>query len=226
MVYVCSWFNIISVPTFASIALRTASDPAGDAGAVRELIHNIDPDVPVTSLRPMSQIVAHSVAPRRFPVFLSMLFAVSSLLLASLGTFGVVAYSVERRRQELGIRMALGAARQDLLLMVLYQGMTPVIVGLAAGGVTSIFAGRLIGSLLFAVSANDPLTLLVVVLVVATVALVACFVPSLRANEEPPRAPRNSAGPGRMTGNPEVERRKARRAIRPLLANVCILKLT
>jgi len=181
MVYVPSWFNTISVPTSASIVLRTASGPAGDAGAVRELIHNIDPDVPITSLRPMSQIVSHSVDPRRFPVFLSKLFALSSLLLASLGIFGVVAYSVERRRQELGIRMALGAARQDLLRMVLRQGMAPVIVGLAAGLVAALFAGRLIGSLLFDVSASDPLTLVVVVLVVATVALVACIVPSLRA---------------------------------------------
>jgi predicted permease len=181
MVYVPSWFNNLSVPTSASIVLRATSDPAGDAGAVRELIHNIDADVPITGLRPMSQIVSRSVDSRRFPMFLSMLFALSSLLLASIGIFGVVAYSVERRRQELGIRMALGAARQDLLRMVVYQGMTPVIVGLAAGVVTSIFAGRLIGSLLFAVSANDPLNLVVVVLVVAAAALVACLVPSLRA---------------------------------------------
>jgi len=181
MVYVPSWFNNHSVPTSASIVLRATSDPAGDAGAVRELIHNIDADVPITGLRPMSQIVSRSVDARRFPMFLSMLFAVSSLLLVSIGIFGVVGYSVERRRQELGIRIALGAARQDLLRMVLYQGMTPVVVGLTAGVVTSILAGRLIGSLLFAVSANDPLTLVVVVLVVAAVALVACFVPSLRA---------------------------------------------
>jgi predicted permease len=181
MVYVPSWFNKISVPTSASIVLRTASDPAGDAGAVRELVHNIDADVPITGLRPMSQIVSHSLDPRRFPMFLSMSFALSSLLLASLGIFGVVGYSVERRRQELGIRMALGAERQDLLRMVLRQGMTPAMVGLAAGVVTSIFAGRLIRSLLFDVSANDPLTLAVVVLLVATVAFAACFLPARRA---------------------------------------------
>ena len=181
MVYVPSWFNSISVPTSASIVLRTASDPAGDAGAVRELVHNVDADVPITGLRPMSQIVSHSLDPRRFPMFLSMSFALSSLLLASLGIFGVVGYSVERRRQELGIRMALGAERQDLLRMVLRQGMTPAMVGLAAGVVTSIFAGRLIRSLLFDVSANDPLTLAVVVLLVATVVFAACFLPARRA---------------------------------------------
>jgi predicted permease len=181
MVYVPSWFNTISVPSFASIVLRTAGDPAGDAGAVRELIHKIDPDVPITGLRPMSQIVSRSVDSRRFPMFLATLFAVSSLVLASLGIFGVVGYSVERRRQELGIRMALGAARQDLLRMVLRQGMAPVTVGLATGVVAALFAARLIRSLLFDVSANDPLTVVLVVLVVAVVALVACFVPSLRA---------------------------------------------
>ena len=110
-----------------------------------------------------------------------MLFALSSLLLASLGIFGVVAYSVERRRRELGIRMALGAARQDLLGMVLRQSMAPVVVGLAGGLVAALFAGRFIASLLFDVSASNPLTLVVVVLVVAAVALVACVVPSLRA---------------------------------------------
>jgi putative ABC transport system permease protein len=181
MVYVPSWFNTISVPISASIVLRTASDPAGDAGVVRELIHNIDADVPITGVRTMSEIVSRSVDPRRFPMFLSMLFALSSLLLASLGIFGVVGYSVERRRKEMGIRIALGAERQDLLRMVLRQGMKPVIVGLAAGVVTAIFAGRLISSLLYDVSANDPLTLAAVVLVVATVALVACFVPARRA---------------------------------------------
>ena len=101
----------------------------------------------------MSQIVSHSLDPRRFPMFLSMSFALSSLLLASLGIFGVVGYSVEQRGQELGIRMALGAELQDLLRMVLRQGMAPVIVGLVAGVVASIFAGRLIGAC-FLVSAR------------------------------------------------------------------------
>jgi len=178
MVYV---FSTIRVPTSASVVLRTASDPAIYVGPVRDLIRNIDADVPLTTLRPMSQIVSHSLDARRFPMFLAMLFALSSLLLASIGIFGVVGYSIEQRRQELGIRMALGAELQDLLRMVLHQGMAPVIVGLVAGVVAAIFAGRLIGSLLFGVSANDPLTLAAVAFVVAAVALVACYVPARRA---------------------------------------------
>ncbi len=186
MVYVPQWFNTISVPTSASIVLRTAGDPATYAGPVRDLIRNIDADVPLTTLRPMSQIVSHSLDARRFPMFLAMLFALSSLLLASLGIFGVVGYSVEQRRQELGIRMALGANLQDLLRMVLRQGMAPVMVGLVAGVITAIFAGRLIGSLLFGVSANDPLTLAAVAFVVAAVGLVACYIPARHATRVDP----------------------------------------
>jgi ABC-type antimicrobial peptide transport system permease subunit len=129
----------------------------------------------------MTEVISKSVDTRRFQMLLALLFAVCALFLASLGIFGVVGYSVERRRQELGIRMALGAGRLDLLRMVLRPGMTPVILGLAAGVVAALFAGRLIASLLFDISANDPVTLVTVVLVVAAAALVACFVPARRA---------------------------------------------
>lgn len=186
MVYVPAWFNTISVPTSAAIILRTGSDPTTYVGPVRELIHGIDADVPLTTLRPMSEIVSHSLDARRFPMLLAMMFALSSLLLASLGIFGVVGYSVEQRRQELGIRIALGANLQDLLRMVLRQGMTPVLAGLVAGVVAALFASNLIGSLLFGVSASDPLTLGTVALVVAAVALLACYVPARRATRVDP----------------------------------------
>jgi predicted permease len=181
MVYVPSWFNAISVPSSASFVLRTDTDPASSSTAVRSLIHNTDIDVPVTSVRPMTQIVSQSVDARRFPMFLALCFALSSLLLASLGIFGVVGYSVEQRRQELGIRMALGAELGDLLRMVLRQGMAPVIVGLAIGTVAAVFAGQLISSLLFGVSSHDPLTFASVVLVVAIVAVIASYFPAHRA---------------------------------------------
>jgi putative ABC transport system permease protein len=186
MVYVPHWFNPISVPTSASIVLRTPGDPTVYAGPVRDLIRSVDADVPVTTLRPMSEVVSHSLDARRFPMLLAMLFALSSLLLASLGIFGVVGYSVEQRRQELGIRMALGAELRDLLGMVLRKGMAPVVVGLAGGIVTALFAGHLIASLLFGVSANDPITLAAVALVVAIVAFVACYLPARRAMHADP----------------------------------------
>ena len=186
MVYVPEWFNTISVPASASIVLRTSNDPVTYSGPVRDLLRNIDADVPLTTLRPMSQIVSHSLDARRFPMFLATSFALSSLLLASLGIFGVVGYSVEQRHQELGIRMALGANLRDLLRMVLREGMTPVIVGLTAGFVAALFVGRLIGSLLFGVRANDPLTFIVVALAVFLVALVACYFPARRAMRADP----------------------------------------
>jgi len=181
MVYVPEWFNAISVPSSASFVLRTVTGPASSAAPLRDLIHKLDANVPITSLLPMKQVVSQSVDARRFPMFLAMTFALSSLLLASLGIFGVVGYSVEQRRQELGIRMALGAQLQDLLRMVLRQAMAPVMIGLAAGLVAAVFAGRLISSLLFGVTAYDPLTFAAAALVVITVALVACYIPARRA---------------------------------------------
>jgi predicted permease len=181
MVYVPHWFNPFSIPSFATFVLRTATDPAVSAGAVRQLIHTIDADVPITSLHPMTEIVSQSVDDRRFPMFLAISFAVFSLLLASLGIFGVVGYSVEQRRQELGIRMALGADLKRLTRMVLRQGLIPVVLGLLTGVVAAVFAGRLLSSLLFGVSAHDPATFLIVVLVVAVVATVASYIPARRA---------------------------------------------
>ena len=115
-----------------------------------------------------------------------MSFALFSLVLASLGIFGVVGYSVEQRSQEFGIRMALGAGAANLLRMVLRQGLTPVLVGLAAGVVAAMSAGRLMSSLLFGVSAHDPLTFGTVVLVVATVATLGCYIPARRASRLDP----------------------------------------
>ena len=129
----------------------------------------------------MTEIVSQSVDDRRFPMFLAISFAVFSLVLASLGIFGVVGYSVEQRRRELGIRMALGADLKRLTRMVLRQGLIPVVLGLVTGVVAAVFAGRLISSLLFGVSAHDPATFLIVVLVVAVVATVASYIPARRA---------------------------------------------
>ncbi|HUJ32922.1 MAG TPA: ABC transporter permease [Candidatus Acidoferrum sp.] len=181
IVYVPFWFNEISVPASASFVLRTSTEPRGSAAAARAVIHKTDPDVPVTAVRPMSEVVSQSVDARRFQMALAMLFAFSSLLLASLGIFGVVGYSVEQRRRELGIRVALGADLHRILRMVLRQGMMPVVLGLAGGMVAAIVAGRLIASLLFGVTPYDPLTLVGVSVVLGSVALLACYLPARRA---------------------------------------------
>ncbi len=180
MVYVPEWFNEISAPSSVSFVVRSALDPASLAPAVRASIHKVDPGVPILASRPMSQIVWDSVAPRRFQLFLTLAFAVSSLFLASLGIFGVVAYSVEQRRSELGIRMALGAQASDLRRMVLRQGMTPVAAGLTAGSAAAVLLGQLIQSLLFEASPFDPLAIGCVCAVVTAVALAACYLPARR----------------------------------------------
>jgi len=186
MVYVPHWFNTISVPASASIIIHTSMDPSGSAASIRAVIHRVDPQVPIVALRPVSQIVSESVAPRRFQMLLVLTFAFSSLFLASLGIFGVIAYSVEQRRHELGIRLALGAQLPDLRRMVLRQGMSPVVVGVAGGIVAATIAGRLIRSLLFGVSSYDPLTIAGVAFVVVAVALAASYLPARRATRLDP----------------------------------------
>ena len=186
MVYVPEWRNEHSVPSSASFVIRTSINPAGAVAAVRNAIHGIDPDVPIGALRPMSELVSESVETRRFQMLLAVVFAGAALLLTSLGIFGVVGYSVEQRRHELGIRMALGAGQSDLRGMVLRQGMSPVLAGLAVGIVAAILVGRLMESLLFGVSAFDPLTAAIVAMVVVAVALAASWVPARRATRVDP----------------------------------------
>jgi ABC-type antimicrobial peptide transport system permease subunit len=130
--------------------------------------------------------VSESVAPRRFRMLLALFFALSALFLASLGIYGVIAYSVEQRRHELGIRAALGARFSDLRRMVLRQGMTPALAGLVTGLGASVPTGRLMEGLLFGVSPVDPPTLAIVAFVIVIVAVAACYVPARRAtNVEP-----------------------------------------
>ena len=186
MVYVPEWFNSFSVPEWGSFILRTDRDISAYTTPLRELIRKAAPDVPLTTLQPMSEIVSRSVDNRRFPLYLAIAFAASSLLLAALGIFGVVGYAIEQRRREIGIRMALGADLWTLLRMVVRQGMTPVFAGIATGLLGAIFAGRMISSLLFGVTAYDPLISVCVAVLVAVVALVACYVPARRATEVDP----------------------------------------
>jgi putative ABC transport system permease protein len=171
-----------------SIVVRTVIDPNGAASAVREAINKIDSNVPITALRPMTEVISKSVDTRRFQMLLALLFAACALFLASLGIFGVVAYSVEQRRHELGIRMALGAQVENLRAMILRQGMAPVALGLLAGVAVSLFLGRLIAGLLFGVHAFDLLTFGSVAAVVIIVALAACYIPARRAMRVDPIA--------------------------------------
>ena len=169
-----------------SLLVRTAMDPRGMAAALRSSIWSIDSEVPVPEVKTLEQVVAKSVAGRRFQMMLVALFALGALALAAFGTYGVVSYAVARRRAEMGIRMALGAARSDVLGLVFRQGMMPVVAGLAAGAVAALAIGRFMASLLFEVSPRDPLSFAAACTVLLAVSAAACLIPARRATRVNP----------------------------------------
>ena len=169
-----------------ALVIRTSMDPRTIASAVRVEIRKLDRELPVPEFRTMQQIVSHSVAQRRFQLTLVLLFAGAALLLAGIGIYGVISYSVTQRRNEMGIRMALGAAAYDIRHMVLWQGLRPVFVGLAAGLLAAFVVGRIISSLLFGVAPADPVTFTSISAVLLAVSAAACYIPALRATRVDP----------------------------------------
>ncbi len=169
------------VPGDVSMVVRTRSGPDTMAAPIRAALRSEDPNLPLAPIRAMQDLVDGVVQQRRFQSTLVMVFAASALLVASLGIYGVVAYSVTRRRNEIGIRMALGAKRSQLLALIVRQGMTPVALGIAAGIVSAMLLGRAIRGLLFGVEASDPATIAAVTVILFVVGLIACLVPARRA---------------------------------------------
>ena len=165
-----------------SAVLRTSADPRALAPAVRSTVWSIDPDTVVGEIRTMQNVVSISVGQRRFQVLLIACFAASALLLACMGIYGVVSWSVARRRNEIGVRMALGARGSDVRRMVVLQGLRPVMAGLALGIAVALASGRVLTSLLFGVSPRDPMTIGAVVVVLAAVAGLAGYIPARRAS--------------------------------------------
>jgi predicted permease len=169
-----------------ALVARTAGDPAAMAGPVKEAILTLDKDQPVTAVRTMDQVLVDSLSQRRFTMLLLGLFAGLALILASVGIYGVMSYTVAQRTHEIGVRMALGAQPGDVLKMVVRQGMALVGLGVAIGLGVAFALTRLMTSFLFGVSATDPLTFVAISLVLAGVALAACFVPARRATKVDP----------------------------------------
>jgi putative ABC transport system permease protein len=163
-----------------ALVVRTRMDPASIATAVRGEIRSMDAQLPVPRFRAMPEIVAAAFGERRFQLELVLLFAAVGLVLAGLGIYGVVSYSVEQRRSEMGIRMALGATGPGLRRMVVMESLGPVAVGLAAGLAGTVAIERILRGLLFGVGVADPPTVAGVMLVVLTIAATACYVPASR----------------------------------------------
>ena len=161
--------------------LRTEVDPLTLSGAVRRAIQAVDPEVPASSIRTMDDYLAASVAPRRFNLWLLTVFAAAALVLAATGLYGVIACGVSQRRREIGIRMALGAQPGDVLRLVIGEGMAMTLGGVAIGLAAALGLTRLMKSLLFNVSATDPLTFCLTTWLLALVALLACWIPARRA---------------------------------------------
>jgi predicted permease len=165
---------------------RTEQDPARLGGALREAVRTVDPSLAVSSIKLMSDMVSSSLAPRRFVVTLLGIFAGLALLMAVIGLYGVISYSVTQRTQEIGVRMALGAQPREVLGLVIGQGMTLAGIGAAIGLAASLVFSRLLKNQLFQVSSFDPLTFTVTALVLIAAALLATYIPARRATRVDP----------------------------------------
>jgi putative ABC transport system permease protein len=171
------WMNVV---------VRTQGDPASLTGAIRKEVRAIDPDQPIAAMRTMNEWMGTAVAGPRYRTALLALFAFVALVLASTGIYGVMSYSVSQRTHEIGVRMALGARQLDVMKLVVRQGMTLVIVGVGLGLLGAIALTRVMSTLLFGVTAKDPLTFVVVAALLTLVAFVACYLPARRATKVDP----------------------------------------
>jgi len=175
-----------SMAGYSRFVVRTGTDAATALPAVRAAVLEAGHDQPLYGVETMDQIVSASIADRRFSMLLLGIFAGLALLLAAVGIYGVISYTVAQRTREIGIRMALGAGRGEVLKVIVAQGMLPVLAGLAIGLPASLALTRLMAGMLYGVNAGDPGTLIGVALVLAAVALIATLVPAGRAVRVPP----------------------------------------
>jgi predicted permease len=175
-----------SAPASLNVVLRTAAEPAALAASIRRIVREADASLPLVRYRSMDEVFADALARPRFLTTLLGVFAGLALTLAAIGTYGILSYAVSERRQEIGIRMALGASPGAVLAMVLRQGLLPAGAGLGLGLGASVLLTRLLRAQLFNVTPFDPATLGAVVLFITGVAAIACFVPARRATKVDP----------------------------------------
>ncbi|MFH1574511.1 MAG: FtsX-like permease family protein, partial [Acidobacteriota bacterium] len=168
------------------IAVKAAWNPANLVSSVIAQVQAIDPQLPVADLQTMEQVLGDSLASRRFNMLILTAFAAVAMLLAAIGIFGVMAYSVARRTHEFGIRMAMGASRREVVRLVLARGMVPVVLGIAAGLAGALALSQVLSSLLYGVRPTDPITFAGVPLLIGVVAVIAACWPAHRATRVDP----------------------------------------
>ncbi len=169
-----------------TILVRTSNDPFAMVSAVRNELQQMDPELPMAAVATMDQLLADSLSRSRFTMLLLGIFAAVALVLSAVGIYGLIAYSVTQRTQELGIRIALGAQRRDVLRLVLGQGTRLTLLGVTVGVLAALGFARLLSTLLFGVSATDPITFAGVAALLGFVALAACYIPARRATRVDP----------------------------------------
>jgi ABC-type antimicrobial peptide transport system permease subunit len=169
-------------PTGAELVIRTTLPPAELANDVLRTLRDINPKQPIAEFRPMQTLVDHANSPRRFFMLLVASFAGLGLLLAALGIYGVISYSVMQRTQEIGIRMALGASMAQVQMSVIAKTLRLALVGVAVGTIASLLVSKGIAVLLFGTTPTDPVTFAAMILLLGTVALVAGYLPARRAS--------------------------------------------
>jgi predicted permease len=168
------------------VVVRSEIDRAALMASIRREVHKLDPDLPLSNIRPMTEWVATSAAQPRLNASLLAVFACVALLVAAIGTYGVLAYSVSQRTKELGLRMALGADRGDVLKLVVREGMMVAAAGIVIGVGVAALMGRTLSALVFGISIWDPMTYAGVLTVLALVSLLSCLLPALRASRVDP----------------------------------------
>jgi predicted permease len=171
---------------FMTVVMRASSQPGNLGPAIANAVHEIDREQPVNDVVTMDMVMADSISHQRFNMLLLAAFAGLALLLAAIGLYSVLAYSVRRRVREIGVRMALGAQRMDVIRMILGQGVRLALIGVAIGVVAAFVLTRLMASQLFQVSATDPLTFIGVAVTLVLVAIAACYIPARRAAKVDP----------------------------------------
>jgi putative ABC transport system permease protein len=180
------YYPSIGLTGSMGIVVRTDSPPTSLLPTVRQKVHDLDPGLPLSSVRTMDEWVANNAAQPRLNAILLTVFAAVAMLIAAIGIYGVLAYSVNQRTREIGLRMALGAPRQQVLRLIMREGMTVGAIGIGVGVAGALALSRVLASLVFDVQVRDPLTYLAVAAALALVALAACVIPARKASRVDP----------------------------------------